>query len=262
MKRIILMLVFLCLFGTLSTALAADEKTVYFSGQSWDVPREKWDDYKAYFDKYEKPVLEKALADGIIVEWGLVMEGLHGPDTYSHSVWFGAHSLANLEKVYELSRSILGEEAESQIEEVLAQLVTKHRDSYIRAPRYGSRTSNLTAGYLIGASYQVKQGSREDFQKGWDHYDKPVLEKLLADGVISAYSFETQYFHTEAPGRWTTYYIIDDLAKDEQVDAAWEEAMKDTPEIVREAGTHHFLNMVVEGSHRDSFDRIIYFQAK
>lgn len=263
MKRFILVLAVLCVFLTLSTAaLAAEEKTVYFSGQSWDIPRDKWDDYKAYFDKYEKPVLEKALAEGIIVEWGLAAEGLHGPDTYSHSVWFGAHSLADLEKVYEISRAVLGEEVSNETEEMLAQLVTKHRDTYIRSIRYRSKTSSLTQGYLLGSSVQVAPGSGRDYIQGWDHYQQPVLDKLLADGVILGYSLETQYYHTEKPGRWTTYYVIDDMAKDEQVAAAWDEAGKDTPEIVRTALGAQYRSRVEEGSHRDSFDRIIYFQAK
>lgn len=263
MKKAIWFAVAFCLLvSSPGLALAQDAEEIYFSGQQWDVPRAKWGEFKAYFDKYEKAVMEKLLADGLIVEWALAAEGLHSPDGYSHSTWFGARSIADLEKVFDAYQEILGKATAGEGDALLAKLVTKHEDHVLRSAFYANRPVSITKGYLLGSSWQVKTGKGSDFQKSWEARQKPVWDKLLADGVIASYSLETEHFHTDKPGRWSIYYAIDDMAKDEAVSAAFEAAQEGVSETERTARRAFFMDIIEPGEHRDTFDRLIYFQTK
>jgi hypothetical protein len=236
--------------------LAQDE--VYFTAALWEVPRAKWPAYVEWFEKNSKPVLERMLAEGVINAFGLDSEGLHSPEGYSHISWLEADSVANLEKAQTAVYGAMEDEARAE----LASMAIKHQDDYGAAVFSGSRTSNLTEGYWIGSTVQVKEGKGADFRQAWEAWVKPVYEQLLADGTIVSYSLSRQHFHTEQPGLMTTWYAIADMAMDEKVDAAFEAAWTGAGEIEGKARQALFREMTKSGSHRDQMNRIIHLQVK
>ncbi|UCF35443.1 MAG: hypothetical protein JSU96_11390 [Acidobacteriota bacterium] len=262
MKRITLSCLLLVLVLSTFTVLAQeDEKTVYFHAGSWDVPRAKWGDFTAYFEKYEKAVLEKLVADGILVEWGFAANTLHSPDGYSHSIWMGAHSVAGLDKALKAFYEAQGENA-AQVEAELAALVTKHQDTITRTFFYGTRSGRLEGGHLLGSSRKVKSGRMSDYRKAWGAWVKPVYEKLLAEGTIVGYTLETEWAHTSEPGEVITWYLVEDLAAEEKVDAAFAAVWESLNEVERNARMTYWRDMTVAGHHRDLLDQVIYSQFK
>ncbi len=108
----------------------------------------------------------------------------------------------------------------------------------------------------------MKPGHGQDFLKAWEAWAKPVYDQLLADGTIVSYSLNTEYYHTEAPGLLTAWYLIEDMAMDEKVSAAFEAAWGKPDEIDRKARQAYIRSLLVEGAHRDVMNRVLYYHAK
>lgn len=256
--------VLVCLAGLGASLLAqADSSTLYVQVGFWDVPREKWDAFVQFFEKHEKPVMERMVAEGVLVEWGIDANGLHDPKDYSHSTWIAAHDLGSLEKAMAAYFTSLGADA-ARLEAEFASMVTNHRDMTLISENGGGRTAKLESGYFLASSVRVNRGRMNDYEKAWKELSQPVFEQLLRDGAIVAYGLDTPYYHTSEASLGTMYswYVIADLANDATVDAAFEAAQSKRSETERAALREYFWGMTVEGSHRDAFTRLIHYQRR
>ena len=109
---------------------------------------------------------------------------------------------------------------------------------------------------------RVKPGHMQEFMELFRKYDKPVYEKLVADGVIYAYELDTEAVHTMEPGLMWTIVTMPNLAAKDKVNAAFEEANKNLPEAERNMIQKLYLDVVVPGSHRDSLSISQVYKAK
>lgn len=259
MKRVSCAL--LCVLFLIAPAFSQEAQTVYYAVGEWDVPRDKWDDFAAFFEKYEKPVMERMLTEGVIVEWGFAAEGLHDPDGYTHSTWTGATSLAALEKAQQAYYLSLGDNADDR-ENEFASMITKHRDAFTRTVAYKTRSVKLTGGYLLGSMVQIDPAKGREYREAWEAYQKPIYDQLLADGTIIGYTLEVEHFHTSAPGSFTNWYVLEDLAAEEKVEAAFDAAWEKLSAQDRDARMSLYESFGDWSSHRDYMNRIIYMQAR
>jgi hypothetical protein len=258
--------VFILLFALAaagSFSHAQDATKVYTQVGLWDVPRAQWADFQAYYEKYELPVLEKMLADGVIVEFGFDADGLHQAQGYSHSTWFIARSLGNLEAVLKAYSQSLGPEAAAR-EAEFAAMISRHEDFVTEALFYRSTSANLTSGHAVGNGVRVKRGRMSDFRQAWESWSKPVYDQLVADGTIVAYILDTPYFHTseESLGSVWTWYILRDLSDQHKVDAAFDSARDKLSPVDRSSRRLLYWDTIEEGSHRDGMSRLIHYQSK
>jgi hypothetical protein len=241
-----------------------DSETLYTRVGFWEVPRTKWKAFAEFFEKYEKPVLDRMLSEGVIEEYGIDAMSLHHPDGYTHSTWFSSTSMAGLEKVLDAYEEAVEAQSSSadNFENEFAGMVTKHRDTILRSISRGARPAKLDDGYFFGTMNRVKRGKGSDFNKTWEAYVKPVYEQLLAEGSIVAYGLDTEYIHTEKPGDRMSWYIISNMEADEKVEAAFDAAWEKQSEIDREARQALFWELTEEDSHRDDMTRIIHYSHK
>lgn len=259
--------VFACLLLLLffvATAFGQAQERIFTRVGFWDVPREKWGAFVELFERYEMPVLQRMFEQGVIVEWGFDANSIHSPDDYTHSSWFSAAGVAQLEKVldaYDEAMKALGDEG-AQAEREFASMVTKHRDVLIRSYHRGSKSARIDDGYFFGSFNRVKAGKGPEFRKAWEKYAKPVYETLLAEGKIVAWGLDAEYIHTEAPGGMWAWYILADIGLNEEIDAAFEGSWSGLDEVEREARSAMMRDLTVEGSHRDAMTRIIHFAVK
>ncbi len=263
-SRWVVVCVLVCLWSLAGSVLAqAQASKLYVQVGFWDVPREKWDAFVQYFEKYEKPVMERMVAEGVLVEWGLDSNGLHHPADYTHSTWMAARDLAGIEKALDAYEASLGADA-ARLEAEFASMITKHMDMTMVSQHGGGRTAKLDRGYFQASSVRVKRGRVSDYEKAWKELTQPILDQLLKDGTIVAYGLDTPYHHTseESLGMMVTWYVVADMAADAKVDAAFEAAQAKRTETERAALRDHFWGMSVEGSHRDFFTRLIHYQRK
>jgi len=80
------------------------------------------------------------------------------------------------------------------------------------------------AGVLPYTRYlftKVKPGKAAEYRKAWEKYNKPVLDKLLADGVIAAYGLAVEEVRTSGDFTHFTWYDVKELAQFEKVRSAF-----------------------------------------
>ncbi|HUV13161.1 MAG TPA: hypothetical protein VMY18_05930 [Acidobacteriota bacterium] len=258
------MLSFLLIVSLGGSLIAQDSETIYTRVGFWEVPRTKWKAFGEFFEKFEKPVLDKALSEGLIEEYGIDAISLHDPDGYTHTTWFSASTMAGLENVLDAfeaaaeARSTSGNNVNNEF----AGMVTKHRDSILRSISHGAKPVKLDDGYFFGTMTRVKRGKGRDYNKTWEAFVKPVYEQLLADGTIVSYGLDTAFIHTEKPGDRMSWYIISNMEADEKVEAAFDASWDKLSETEREARRALFWELTEEGSHRDEMTRIIHYAHK
>lgn len=97
-RRILISLCLLCL-APLAVAAQEMEAPVYSYIAEWSIPRPQWGDYSYAFERVNRPILEKGLADGTLISWGSYTNIVHTEDGITHGVWFSSAKLAGLEKI-------------------------------------------------------------------------------------------------------------------------------------------------------------------
>ena len=68
---------------------------------------------------------------------------------------------------------------------------------------------------------KVKPGKGGEFRKAWEKYNKPVFDKLLADGVVVAYGLAVEEIRTNGEFTHFVWYDVKDLASFDKVRAAF-----------------------------------------
>ena len=56
-------------------------------------------DFRKAWEKYNKPIFDKQMADGVILAYGLAVEDVRTEGEFTHFVWYDVKDLASLDKV-------------------------------------------------------------------------------------------------------------------------------------------------------------------
>ena len=160
------------------------------------------------------PVRDKLMADGVILAWGMETPILRYPGGTTNLIWFSVANMEGVDKVLtamEAQQARLDAEAKAKnakgpserIREVVD--MSKTRD-WLCTDAVFVAGPNPAAGVLPVTRYnfvKVKPGKGADYRRTWEKYNKPVFDKLLADGVILAYGLTTEAIKTD--GDWTHF---------------------------------------------------------
>jgi len=141
--------------------------------------------------------------------------------------------------------------------------MSAHRDLVIET--LDANYSKLPAGgkpIMAFETDRVKPGRMDDFMALFRKYNKPVFDKLVADGVIYGYELDTEAFHTMDPGTIWGLVIMPDLATEDKVEAAFGAARMNLPEAERNTLEKQFSDLFDFASHRDRMARAVVFKTK
>ena len=201
----------------------AGKAAIYTYVAEWAVPRDQWRDYtKVNAD--ERDTMDKLVADGTLIGYGEFAVLLHQEGQPTHGSWFTANSRAGLlkalEAIYKLPQVTFP---------VLNQ--SKHWDFLMVSRMHGERSGKFQGGYLAGGGFDVKPGQEKTFNNLMKNMIEPIVAKLLAEGVVTSYSIDTEEFHSETPGRVTFVYTTTDAAGVDKVEDAIEAAFKSDPAL-------------------------------
>jgi hypothetical protein len=210
----------------------------------WSIPRGQWADM-AKADAADQKVLDKAVANNVLVGYGHDLNLVHQPDGSTHDEWWSAMSMAGLLNVLdEFYRS------GSPTTPVLAS-ATKHWDGIFVSRYYNWHSGSWKDLYTHGSSYKLKADAPSD---AIDTLSKsmvaPLLEKMLADGTIHEYEIDTEAIHTEAPGTFWIFYLAANAEGLDKVSAALRETLKANP-----MNGPAFGSMTDSNEHRDFLAR-------
>ena len=226
-----------------------------------------------------QPVRDKLLADGVILAWGVQSLLLRVPGDRTHFIWYAVADYAALEKVDSAMRaqiSKLTEEANKSGLAVkkgqkaaeapmarLAQVADLARThDYLTRDLVIGLSSSAPSGVLPFSRYnffKVKPGKGADFRKAWEKYNKPVFDKLLADGTVLAYGLAIEEVRTEGEFTHFVWYDVKDLASFDKVRAAFNADRDRRSQEEQDALTHLFVSLVDADASRSEVARSLVF---
>ena len=169
------------------------------------------------------PVRDKLMAEGVVMAWGMETPILRYPGGTTHLIWF---SVANWEGVEKVLTAMEARLAKLAADEAVAAR-GRQRPAMTTAERSrsvfdGSKTRDwlirdLVAGYgpppkagvlpYIRYNFvKARPGKGADYRRTWERYNKPVFDRLVADGTVLAYGLAQEEVKTD--GDWTHFVWI------------------------------------------------------
>jgi hypothetical protein len=178
----------------------------------------KEDEFMKLVNTVGAPVRDKLMADGVILAWGIETPILRYPGGTTHLIWFSVANWAGVEKVLsgmeaqlaklaaddardaEAARAKRQTPAMTTAERTRAVFdMSKTRDWLVRdiVSNYGPPPA---AGVLPFTRYnfvKVKPGKGSEYRRAWEKYNKPVYDKLVADGTVLAFGVSVEEVKTD-----------------------------------------------------------------
>jgi len=154
------------------------------------------------------PVRDRLMADGVILAWGMETPILRYPGGTTNLIWFTVANMEGVEKVLiamEAQQARLDAEAKANNSKGPSERIrdavdmSKTRD-WLTTDLVFQAGPNPAPGVLPVTRYnfiKVKPGKGADYRRTWEKYNKPVFDKLLADGVILAFGLTTEAIKTD-----------------------------------------------------------------
>ena len=187
------------------------------------------------------PVRDKLMADGVVLAWGIEAPILRYPGGTTHLIWFSVENWAGVEKVLNGMEAQLAKIAADEAKAAAASPRTKPamttaervravfdmsktRDWLTRDIVFATTSSAPPAGVLPYTRYgfvKVKPGKGAEYRRTWEKYNKPVYDKLLADGVILAYGLAVEEVKTDGEFTHFSWVATPDMAASDKAIAAF-----------------------------------------
>lgn len=218
----------------------------------WTIPRAQWREFEASEKGNLQPILERMLADGTIVGWGLFSTLVHEGDGYTHGSYYAANSMANLDKVAAELQKLPPNPILSGV---------KHQDLLVRTLIRGSggRAGGGTDGFLWVNNLQVQPGKGQQWRELFEKYQKPVYDELLTNGTITSYNVNVGYVHTQSPQWRYVVYITPNADGIDKVRAAFDAAAQKRGPDANRAIAQALAEVTVAGAHRDYAARLLSY---
>jgi hypothetical protein len=209
------------------------------------------------------PVLDKLIASGVVLAYGIDTDILHVPGESNIAIWVEVPNYDALEKSENAIQEFLKANPSSMQEISAMSDMTAHHDLVLRTREENHKS--IPAGSKPIADFdivRVKPGRMQDFMTMFKKYDQPIYDKLVADGVIYAYELDTEAVHTMEPGLVWVIVTMPNLGAKDKVNAAFAEAEKKLPDGESDMIEKLTMDMVVPGSHRDSLAISVVYNSK
>jgi len=226
------------------------------------------------------PVRDKLLADGVVLAWGVHVPLLRGPGNSTHIIWYSVADWSGIEKVDSAMRAQISKLDEEGMKSGTAKKgsaggstvtgrmmeaadVSKTRDYLTRDVVFVTGTGPLPAGVLPWTRYnyvKVKPGKGGDYRKVWEKYNKPVLDKLVADGVVLAYGLSVEEVRTDGDFTHFVWYATKDLASFEKARATFTADRDKRSQEEQDAITAEFLKTIEPDASRSEVGRSLMFR--
>ena len=226
------------------------------------------------------PVRDKLMADGVVLAWGVQVPMLRIPGNATHVIWYAVADWSGVEKVQTAMQAQitkLTEEAAkagatkkgaaatqgptARIQEVAD--VSKTHDYLTRDLVFNVTKTAPPEGVLPYSRYlfvKVKPGKGAEYRKAWEKYNKPILEKLLADGVIQAYGLAVEEVRTDGDFTHYTWFDTKDLGAMDKVRAAVLADREHRSQEEQDAINDLFANLTDPDAARGEVTRSVIFK--
>jgi hypothetical protein len=188
-----------------------------------------------------QPVRDKLMADGVVLAWGVESTMLRVPGDATHFIWYAVADWSGVDKVDTAMRAQIAKLSEEGAKAGAAKKgqkpagtvmdrlredvdISKIHDYLTRSLVFAVSPTPPPAGFLPYTRYnfvKVKPGKGGDYRKAWEKYNKPVLDKLVADGVIGAFGLTVEEVRTSGDFTHFTWYDTKELGGMDKIRAAF-----------------------------------------
>ena len=187
-----------------------------------------------------QPVRDKLMADGVVKAWGVETPLLRVPGNATHMIWYAVADYAGVDQVDsamraqiaklndEAAKSGVAKKGQKPATSVTARLgeiadMSKVHDYLTRdlVIGFGPPSGSAALPFVRYNFVKVKAGKGSEYRKAWEKYNKPVFEKLAADGVVMAYGLSVEEIRTDGDFTHYVWYAVKDLASFDKVRAAF-----------------------------------------
>jgi hypothetical protein len=188
------------------------------------------------------PVRDKLMADGVVLAWGIETPILRYPGGTTHLIWFTVAGYDGVDKVLKGMEAQLAKLAAEDAKAADAARARKQQPGPTTAERTRevfdmSKTRDWLSRDLI-SNYgpapgpgalpftrynfiKVKPGKGSDYRSTWEKYNKPVYDKLVADGVVLAYGFSVEDIKTDGNFTHFIWFATTNMAALDKVGPAF-----------------------------------------
>jgi len=209
------------------------------------------------------PVLDKLVDAGVVLAYGIDVDMLHAPATNNVVFWADVADFAALAKADDAIDGFMKSNPAIVGDLFSMSDMSAHADFVLRCWEEGHGAAPAGAMPVQDIDMvQVKPERMQEYLEMFRKYDKPVLDKLVADGVIYAYQILTEAVHTMKPGFVWQVTTLPDLGAKDKVRAAFSEAWKKLPDGERQMLDKVAFDMADYGSHRDDLALSVVFRQK
>jgi hypothetical protein len=226
------------------------------------------------------PVRDKLMADGVVMAWGVHVPLLRIPGNATHLIWYSVADWSGVEKVDAAMRAQIAKLDEEAMKAgatkkgaipaggVTARMmeiadVSKTHDYVTRDLVFTTGKGDLPATTLPWVRYnfiKAKPGKGGELRKTWERYNKPVLDKLVADGVVLAYGLAIEDVRTDGEFTHYVWYATKDLGSMEKVRAAYMADRDKRSQEEQDSISEAFNSLIDADSSRSEVERSIIFK--
>ena len=221
----------------------SSENPQYTYVSEWGVPRAMWGDYLKG-EAADTELMKKGMADGVITGFGSYAVLNHQEGGMTHGTWFNATSIANLLKFLETLRN-----APDATAAPLA--AAKHADYIMQSHEYADHAGTFNNGILRVGRWAPRAGSSDPEGKILKATMVALLDKLIADGSLHAYTIDTEAIHSQPVGTTFVVIVANGAEGIDKFDAALEASEKSNP-----AGWAGAIATLDEKGHTDFLARV------
>lgn len=226
------------------------------------------------------PVREKLMAEGVVKAWGVMTPLLRQPGGTTHSIWYAVEDYAGVEKVQgamsaqiaklteEAGKAGVTKKGAATTAAPMARLaevadLSKTHDYLTRDLVIGLNPAVATEGLLPYSRFnfvKVKPGKAAEYRKAWEKYNKPILDKLMADGILLAYGLAVEDIRTDGNFTHFTWFDTKDLASMDKIRAAFLSDRDHRSQEEQDAITHLFVSLTDVDASRSEVDHAVIFR--
>jgi hypothetical protein len=217
------------------------------------------------------PVRDKLMAEGVVKEWGVEVPLLRVPGDATHSVWYVVNDLAGVGKVQAAMAEALtkpaatsaakGAKAMTNAERAREVFdMSKTRNWLMRDLQNGYGSSLPAAGaqpFIRYNAIKVKPGKGAEYRRLFDKYTKPIVDKLVADGVVEAWGIMIEDVKTTDNFTHVIWVVTPDMAAMDKVRAAVNADREKRSQEERDAITEAFGEVIDASASRSQIAQIV-----
>lgn len=208
------------------------------------------------------PAIEKLRQSGTVLGYGLDADVIHqqGPNV---ALWITVRDFAGLAESDKTIQAALRANAEKMKDFYVVSSFDGHRDLLVRGLESGGgKVPEGALPYTFFQQEKVKPGKMAVARMMFRHHEKPVLDRLIQEGVIYGHSMDVEAVHTSEPGTVWYLTVAPGMGSMDKVRAAFQEARQQMSAGEREAVERMEEEVFDRKAHRDSISRALIFRSR